>query len=338
MTCSSQSFLIKFTSISVFTWGRRMSKKLEQLQRTNSQKSKIKVKTKHQHNIENSRPTSLLNDEPITQTKTIKTFFHRIGSTGMLYHRSNKSNKPIEPSQLYRSSSTSQLNSYVKCDDPTDGVNLKKKSIFNAPIKSSSCDDIAQVGDANQKRGFPYAFLRSKLSVLPEENGGSVLKPKLLSNDMQQRNHETRHLNFSKAEKNSTNDSSQRFVHPAPYQRVNSCLSSNESGYDSDGRHTEENLKLDVPEINVAYQQFKLYSNLNKRSSLPFKHNEMTDEIFDCGTIQRKFKQIKLTMRRSDDTIGITLKQQIFKWGDINFEKEKRYLIAEMTTNGLAFK
>lgn len=317
-----------------------MSKKLEQLQRTNSQKSKIKVKTKQQNNIENNRPISLLNDEPITQTKTIKTFFHRIGSTGMLYHRSHKSNKPIEASQLYRSSSTSQLNSYIKCDDPTDGVNLKKKSIFNAPIKSSSCDDIAQVGDANQKRGFPYAFLRSKLSVLPEENGGSVLKPKLLSNDSQQRNHETSvsNLNFSRAERNSTNDSSQRFIYSTPYQRVNSCLSSNESGYDSDGRHTEENLKLDVPEINVPCQQFKLHSDVNKRNSLPFHNIAVMDEHFDCGTIQRKFRQIKLTMRRSNDTVGITLKQQNFKWGDVNSEKEKRYLIAEMAPDGLAFK
>lgn len=310
-----------------------MSKKLEQLQRTNSQKSKTTIKS-IPHNIETSRPISLFNDEPITQSKTIKTFFHRIGSTGMLYHRSQKSNKPIEPSQLYRSSSTSQLNSYIKCDDPSDGVNLKKKSIFNAPIKSSSCDDIAQVGDANQKRGFPYAFLRSKLSVLPEENGGSVLKPKLLLNDMQERPD----LTFSKVNRMSMNESTHRLTHAAPYQRVNSCLSSNESGYDSDGRYAEDNVKVEVPEINFVRQQFKFHSDVNKRNSLSFNDNRMTEESFDCGTIQRKFKQIKLTMRRSDDRVGITLKQQVYKWGDVQSEKEKRYLIAEMTANGLAFK
>lgn len=312
-----------------------MSKKLEQLQRTNSQKSKTKIKSKPSQNIETSRPISLFNDEPHTQSKTIKTFFHRIGSTGMLYHRSQKSNKPIEPSQLYRSSSTSQLNSYIKCDDPSDGVNLKKKSIFNAPIKSSSCDDIAQVGDANQKRGFPYAFLRSKLSVLPEENGGSVLKPKLLSNHLMQ---ERSDLSFSKIDRMSVNDSPQRLTHSAPYQRVNSCLSSNESGYDSDGRYAEENFKVEVPEINFACQQFKFHSDVGRRNRLSFNDNKVTEENFDCGTIQRQFKQIKLTMRRSDDRLGIVLKQQVFKWGDVQSEKEKRYLIAEMTSNGLAYK
>lgn len=312
-----------------------MSKKLEQLQRANSQKSKTKIKTKPPSNIETSRPISLHNDEPITQSKTIKTFFHRIGSTGMLYHRSHKSNKLSEPSQLYRSSSTSQLNSYIKCDDPSDGVNLKKKSIFNAPIKSSSCDDIAEVvGDANQKRGFPYAFLRSKLSVLPEENGGSVLKqPKLLSNDLLERSH----LNFSRMDRMSMIDSTPKLTHSA-YQRVNSCLSSNESGYDSDGRYAEENGKVEVPEINFAYQQFKFYSEGSKRNSISFNDNKAKEDSFDCATIQRKFKQVKLTMRRSDDRVGITLKQQIYKWGDVQSEIEKRYLIAEMTANGLAYK
>ncbi|KAJ6635216.1 PDZ domain-containing protein 2 [Pseudolycoriella hygida] len=310
----------------VFTWGRRMSKKLDQLQRTNNQKSKTKIKSKPPQNNETSRPISHINDEsPIAQPKTIKTFFHRIGSTGMLYHRSQKSHKPIEPSQLYRSSSTSQLNSYIKCDDPSDGVNLKKKSIFHAPIKSSSCDDIAQVGDSNQKRGFPYAFLRSKLSVLPEENGGSVLKPKLLSNDLLERS----------VDRMSMIDTLQ-MTHTAPYQRVNSCLSSNESGYDSDGRYGEENVKVDIPTINFVYQQFKV-QDTSKRSSLLFNENNVMEENFDCGTIQRKFKQIKLTMRRSDDKVGITLRQQVFKWGDVDFEKEKRYLIAEMSPNGLAY-
>ncbi len=322
-------------SLSVFTWGRRMSKKLEQLQRTNSQKTKSK--SKPPNNIENNRTISICNDEPIiTQSKTIKTFFHRIGSTGMLYHRSQKSNKPTEPSQLYRSSSTSQLNSYVKCEDPSDGLNLKKKSNFDAPIKSSSCDDIAQVGDANnQKRGFPYAFLRSKLSVLPEENGGSVLKPKLLSNDRQ----DSSELSFSKNDRCSMKESTQRVNISAPYQRVNSCLSSNESGYDSDSRCTEENVKFDVqvPEINFVHQQSKIYTDMvNKRNSLSF--NDVAEEHFDCGTIQRKFKQIKLTMRRSDDRVGIILKQQVYQWGNVHSEKEKRYLIGEMTPTGLAYK
>ncbi|XP_053966029.1 serine-rich adhesin for platelets isoform X1 [Anastrepha ludens] len=161
--------------------------------------------------------------------KAIKNFFHRIGSTGMLNHKSHNLIKAAEPSgstssNLYRSSSTSQLtsSSYIKCDDPTEGLNLansrqgklqKGTTIAVTNLKSSSCDDIAKVststspngGDAmpigahtqnaataqavvagqestNRRGAFPYAFLRSRLSVLPEENGGSVMKqPSLCS-------------------------------------------------------------------------------------------------------------------------------------------------------------
>ncbi|XP_054736539.1 serine-rich adhesin for platelets isoform X2 [Anastrepha obliqua] len=161
--------------------------------------------------------------------KAIKNFFHRIGSTGMLNHKSHNLIKAAEPSgstssNLYRSSSTSQLtsSSYIKCDDPTEGLNLansrqgklqKGTTIAVSNLKSSSCDDIAKVststspngGDAmpigaqtqnaataqavvagqestNRRGAFPYAFLRSRLSVLPEENGGSVMKqPSLCS-------------------------------------------------------------------------------------------------------------------------------------------------------------
>ncbi|XP_067627311.1 serine-rich adhesin for platelets isoform X2 [Eurosta solidaginis] len=159
--------------------------------------------------------------------KAIKNFFHRIGSTGMLNHKSHNLIKAAEPngttgSNLYRSSSTSQLtsSSYIKCDDPTEGLNLatsrhgklqKGATISATSLKSSSCDDIAKVSanktssddaaisnaqdqngcaqtgsagqEATNRRGaFPYAFLRSRLSVLPEENGGSVMRqPSLYS-------------------------------------------------------------------------------------------------------------------------------------------------------------
>lgn len=51
------------------------------------------------------------------------------------------------------------------------------------PIKAVSYDDIARVTHAHaqptaKRANFPYAFLRSRLSVLPEENGGSVINRK----------------------------------------------------------------------------------------------------------------------------------------------------------------
>lgn len=162
-----------------------------------------------------------------------KSFFIRMGSTGMLNSaRNNRRSQNIEerPSipdkeSLFRSCSTSQLNSsptYVKGDDPSEGIDLQ---IAARKDKTMSCDDLAghrgneqrafdthardssastyslgspsvsfstcdlgQTKDESfmkksnscdlkeaKKSSFPYAFLRSKLSVLPEERHGSLI-------------------------------------------------------------------------------------------------------------------------------------------------------------------
>ncbi|XP_050322985.1 serine-rich adhesin for platelets [Bactrocera neohumeralis] len=192
----------------------------------NQQKQeKAKEHSSHASGAQSSTPAQS-NAQQRSQ-KAIKNFFHRIGSTGMLNHKSHNLIKAAEPSgttgsNLYRSSSTSQLtsSSYIKCDDPTEGLNLAnnrqskvQKGTANVAtnLKSSSCDDIAKVGTSNSPNGddatlsaqtqitatgqggaagqestnrrgaFPYAFLRSRLSVLPEENGGSVMKQPSLS-------------------------------------------------------------------------------------------------------------------------------------------------------------
>lgn len=132
-----------------------------------------------------------------------KTFFHRMGSTGMLNSSKSQSlnvnrtaeNYPVAngPS-LYRSCSTSHLSTYVKADDPSDDIDLQNANNENknspskhnsilpeetlgvSSAKAVSCDNIPSLNDgqttngACKKPNFPYAFLRSKLSVLPEEN------------------------------------------------------------------------------------------------------------------------------------------------------------------------
>ena len=155
-----------------------------------------------------------------------KSFFIRMGSTGMLNSSSKSSrrssqnledklNRTPEKENLFRSCSTSQLNTsptYVKGDDPSEGIDLRitakneqgktvscdnltgrqsEDDVFDESLKSRSsiassrsfvpCD----FADANRaefmkkssscdfkeakKTNFPYAFLRSRLSVLPEE-------------------------------------------------------------------------------------------------------------------------------------------------------------------------
>lgn len=374
-----------------------MSRKLELLRRDSKSSSDLcpsppaglhthSTDAIHSHKYKVQRPTSLVHPPPTAQSssslqqspipaavtrpierpasRTFKTFFHRIGSTGMLNHKSALLHGPTkghdhqqhaQPQPLYRSSSTSQLNSssisassssYIKGDDPSDGVTLHGtgtlrsvssmasqkggsnhptskhlhtvSAALSPPTKSSSCDDIAKVAggssansSADQSRkGFPYAFLRSKLSVLPEENGGSVLnhhkrqqQQQLNANQSQQqqpeqfahqatespvpqlnlrrfhyattpispsnnattptgdgssptsrgaseasgsRNGSMRQHSSDECSSNLSNSpraSSTMADWPdagASYQRLSSCLSSNESGYDSDGRHVED--------------------------------------------------------------------------------------------------
>ncbi|XP_069682495.1 uncharacterized protein [Periplaneta americana] len=252
----------------ISTWGRRMGRKLEILRRGDSRES-LNVSPSPTHSVssgesfrkkstwrigrsasesvpnppcsnsvssdtENTRRRAL-SDVTEHTPSPIKSFFIRMGSTGMLntskHHGSlNSSPKRLEITYgnsslsggkvLFKSSSTSQLStSYVKGEDPADGLDLSlqcsesTKDLSTAsrdlrkvacdiksrvpsvdadpsyiPTKTRSCDNIASLGISsglpcpmaaaaagNKRAHFPYAFLRSKLSVLPEENGGSVI-------------------------------------------------------------------------------------------------------------------------------------------------------------------
>lgn len=205
------------------------------------------------------------------KSSTLKGFFTRIGSTGMLsYSRlySNSFREKLQQSsrlqngdcQLYRSVSTSHLaTSYMKGDDPADCldpggepralIHCSKDDCADSksptepgyvPLKTRSCDNISKLG-TSKKPNFPYAFLRSRLSVLPEENGGSAVS-----------HHHLQQARASvKQNRNSISGSAHHEIvvteelfkemdnDDREYRRVFSNLSSsNESGYDSDGPRT----------------------------------------------------------------------------------------------------
>ena len=170
-----------------------------------------------------------------------KSFFIRMGSTGMLNStrnnkRSQSNEKSPEKENLFRSCSTSQLNTsptYIKGDDPSEGIDLQING--GRKDKTLSCDNLSgrpddddvfedtleispslclsttplgfsplpssrtfgsfDFGEAKndnlrkssscdfkevKRTSFPYSFLRSKLSVLPEERHGSSLKDERL--------------------------------------------------------------------------------------------------------------------------------------------------------------
>ncbi|KAM7342853.1 arc isoform 2-T5 [Cochliomyia hominivorax] len=424
-----------------------------------------------------------------TQTKAIKNFFHRIGSTGMLNHKSHNLVKAAEQpnnqttaNSLYRSSSTSQLTtcSYVKCDDPSEGLNLangqkrqsmsgllksgtnllngNNASMATAGIKSSSCDDIAKVGqvivtttansaseptsatspqnsaDANGRRGaFPYAFLRSRLSVLPEENNGSVMKQPSLSSlhtlhEQQQHflhvpnsplpkhrnstilpavetdynqltdnvsiasstpNHSGKMIyrNDSLTKRYSSDDSAIGNCSPMQasqqsnssgsgdvsrnnsitskdweplYQRLSSCLSSNESGYDSDGGNNITRLSNSLG-ISGGDTESIASGTLKRNSLISLTSSEglgggsntlrsssicstMSGPVslggynydYETETIRRRFRQVKLERKCQEDFIGLVLSPKTVQTS--NNEMQYRYLIVEIDPYGMAQK
>ncbi|XP_028156118.1 uncharacterized protein LOC114349798 [Ostrinia furnacalis] len=214
------------------TWGRRMGKKLDMLKKTDAKEttdpetssnggfnedsptnlaSQFKKKQHWKMGRSSSDSTSLKKDNDTDSIKSnsrdrspspFKTFFHRMGSTGMLNssksqslnaHKTNENYPVANGPSLYRSCSTSHLSTYVKADDPSDDIDLQnadnenkssptkqnnvlsEDTLVTASTKAISCDNIPNLeGQGNngtcKKPNFPYAFLRSKLSVLPEEN------------------------------------------------------------------------------------------------------------------------------------------------------------------------
>lgn len=310
---------------------------------------------------------------------TLKSFFHRMGSTGMLNNKSSQVH-PVRkdpPVQLYRSSSTSQLNtcSYIKCDDPTDGVNLASKSVAAEDDKSLSCTDITKASEPKRPH-FPYAFLRSKLSVLPEENGGSVVSQQRMKDNLMRPGHrgsvvslrsDLDSLSISDSNINdeepknrsslSSNESPKSGATngsrntsdgvPSPkeweslmFQRLSSCLSSNESGYDSDGRHAEESGLVNFSKPSDAY----IEAIRNTDSTFSFGSRRRLSSVsstgsfqnFDPNLVRRRFRQIKLVKEQPEDMTGVVLSPQAIKNEDN--EIETRYLVTDIDVNGIAYR
>lgn len=372
----------------MFTWGRRMSKKFELLRRNDNRKVQENDLVRKQSDDQLSgRSMFSLKSAPkasieimatppsptIINNYSFKTFFHRIGSTGMLSRNNQNSAKQlIDTRTLYRSSSTSQLNSpsYVKGDDPTEGININLCNRTNtievetntvnnyvneiylndkAPVKAASYDDIVHIGNETQttKRShFPYAFLRSKLSVLPEENGGSVINHKRILQEMQLLDHRTMNskaqpvidsepseqheqlqhqirdemvkssdINPAKLTPNENSNSDSQSQSPRfSNQRLSSCFSSNESGYDSDSRHTEKpnGIKVTTPKGEINLEKF----NAMLKPQL-------------C--IRERYKHVKLQRKFPNDIIGVKITPI-----DTENNHEYRYIVTKLLSTGLA--
>ncbi|XP_049877665.1 uncharacterized protein LOC126374923 [Pectinophora gossypiella] len=215
------------------TWGRRMGRKLDMLKKSDTKEileelpsnenaieepttpitGQYKKKNHWKMGRSSSESTSLKKDNDTDSIRSgsrdrspspFKSFFQRMGSTGMLNsslktqslstQRTAEAYPVANGPSLYRSCSTSHLSTYVKADDPSDDIDLQnavnsnknsptknehfisEDTLVNSSTKAISCDNIPNLegqsnnGMGSKKPNFPYAFLRSKLSVLPEEN------------------------------------------------------------------------------------------------------------------------------------------------------------------------
>lgn len=219
-----------------------------------------------------------------------------------------------------------------------DSNYLNKKT----PVKAVSYDDIAHVStepQASKRSNFPYAFLRSKLSVLPEENGGSVINQKRILQEMQLFNSSMSNRNGFKADSACNGKKSQQQSQTAEgitsntalesaipnengsnseqhsqsprtqSQRFSNCFSSNESGYDSDSRHTDEQNPL-----------------VKSTATADVAHTPYFGRRKHC-------KYIKLQRRRSDDVVGV----EVTAVDATANASQRKYIVSHMLESGLAF-
>lgn len=305
---------------------------------------------------EDVQPTAIVTPKTtppaIVSNNSFKTFFYRIGSTGML-NRTQTTKTPIDTRTLYRSSSTSQLNtsSYVKGDDPTDGINLgngpknvhistedvNASATESQPIKASSYDDIALMANANtdihlpqqmmapvKRANFPYAFLRSRLSVLPEENGGSVINHKRMQPATPLSSKETKKKS-PKSEKYADGNSSTICDWKQTIMRSNK-RSFKKSAGKSNGSNHDDN---DTTQLDDAYMP---HAN---ESIYPPAALESATTTTVHPIRRRRIRRIPLKRKTAYDCVGITLTQQFYNANEPNIVC--RYVVSEIRGNGLAY-
>ncbi|XP_076061387.1 uncharacterized protein LOC143037156 [Oratosquilla oratoria] len=173
------------------TWGRRMGRKLEQLTRTPS-KEKINTVAFFRNNSTRSAGTN-------TQgTAHASSGPHSLGggsvpSTPLRENRSQTlgvgkgdSGGDLEENPLlYRSCSASQINTYIACEDPAEGLDMSAVATAGGsarpavlpnhvylPTKTVSCENISSLGSG--RASFPHAFLRSRPPSAPKDPNSST--------------------------------------------------------------------------------------------------------------------------------------------------------------------
>ena len=172
------------------TWSRKVGHKWHQLRRSDS-KERLSHSLPHTGPRKKKQPA---NGGDPNRSSGDRSRLDRVESLKSLFLRGRGDGRRevcsvVEPTTaedcsrpLYRSSSTSQLATYVPAEDPSDGVDLRRKAAHAAPARTISCDHInllsaeraAERAAAVAAAAAPVGALAGALAgltSLPEESG-----------------------------------------------------------------------------------------------------------------------------------------------------------------------
>lgn len=301
----------------------------------------------------------------------LKTFFHKIGSRGMLLYSSrqevavtvvtpeniisfdqkqrlvikdNESSSMRKLPTIYHrhslsSQSRSEFFTYIKCDDPTDGLSLDRKSPERGEdnnrleLPESPPREVKKASSLKRSH-FPYSFLRSnKLGTLQEDTD----KHQLIPNEMQE--HHEHHNHVHQLDRNQGNCSGnvdvsrQNSITSLDYRtsthrqlsnvrHLSRHLSSNESGYDSDsGRNVDSNL---VP------TKWSPTSTSDERDGS--RDGAINNNSHNNG--KTTTKQLVIKQRNESETVGIVVSRLKL----LPNSGQVRWVVTGMLENGAAFR
>lgn len=320
------------------------------------------LSTLQRHHRRNKTDSSGAAKQPKSEEKRekssgspLKSFFHKIGSRGMLLYSSRqevavvtadlisydqkqrlviKENEETSsmrklPTIYHRHSLSSQSRSefftYIKCDDPTDGLSLDRKSPERVEDNNSSPPREVKKASSLKRSHFPYSFLRSnKLGTLQEDTD----KHQLIPNEMQaEHHHQHQHQqllhqdqgncsgNVDVSRQNSITSLDYRTHRPlSSVRHLSRHLSSNESGYDSDSGRNVDSV--------TATKWSPTSTSVERDGSRDGTNNKTT------------IKQLVIRQRTESETVGIVVSRLKL----LPNSGQVRWIVTGMSENGAAFR
>lgn len=280
------------------TWGKKMSKKMEQLRRADgkSRKQNPEETTSMNHTKKSEDTISLdsVCGRVIPETWRSSTIYRSVSASRLCAPPTD--NSPKSPP-----TSTAE-----KLSEPCADADADPTASSTHPMKTMSCDNLDALGKipANRKNAFPYAYLRCRLGTVPEEylgGAGGAGTPVITKGDKRLERLSSVNLSSRAVSEESLTTVNDQVVPESEGNYVklrnlgaNRCRShslslvlpvkdigeedgdvyacvtgvrSDESGYESDGTRTVSESPLDTPKKNHECAEVCSSASIKRRSS-----------------------------------------------------------------------